>query len=95
MKVIANSGMEEILILTGESRGQSNVEYIGEEHKCNEYQHFDRSRPSLSVFLGISDVQDVDADEGDEGEGVGEDLCRSSEHIAAAESVTRKYAYGH
>lgn len=30
MKVIADSGMEEILILTGESRGQSNVEYIGE-----------------------------------------------------------------
>ena len=29
MKVIADSGMEEILILTGESRGQSNVEYIG------------------------------------------------------------------
>lgn len=29
MKVIAHSGMEEILILTGESRGQSNVEYIG------------------------------------------------------------------
>ena len=28
MKVIADSGMEEILILTGESRGQSNVEYI-------------------------------------------------------------------
>lgn len=33
MKVIANSGMEEILILTGESRGQSNVEYIGEACK--------------------------------------------------------------
>lgn len=30
MKVIAESGMEEILILTGESRGQSSVEYIGE-----------------------------------------------------------------
>ena len=30
MKVIADSGMEEILILTGESRAQSNVEYIGE-----------------------------------------------------------------
>lgn len=30
MKVIAGSGMEEILILTGESRGQSPVEYIGE-----------------------------------------------------------------
>lgn len=30
MKVIADSGMEEILILTGESRGQSSVEYIGE-----------------------------------------------------------------
>lgn len=29
MKVIADSGMEEILILTGESRGQSNIEYIG------------------------------------------------------------------
>ena len=30
MKVIADSGMEEILILTGESRTMSNVEYIGE-----------------------------------------------------------------
>lgn len=30
MKVIADSGMEEILILTGESRGMSSVEYIGE-----------------------------------------------------------------
>lgn len=33
MKVIADSGMEEILILTGESRVQSNVEYIGEACK--------------------------------------------------------------
>lgn len=33
MKVIADSGMEEILILTGESRDQSNVEYIGEACK--------------------------------------------------------------
>ena len=33
MKVIADSGMEEILILTGESRGQSSVEYIGEACK--------------------------------------------------------------
>jgi len=33
MKVIADSGMEEILILTGESRGQSNVEYIGQACK--------------------------------------------------------------
>ena len=33
MKVIADSGMEEILILTGESRGQSNVEYISEACK--------------------------------------------------------------
>lgn len=33
MKVIAESGMEEILILTGESRGMSNVEYIGEACK--------------------------------------------------------------
>ena len=33
MKVIAESGMEEILILTGESRGQSSVEYIGEACK--------------------------------------------------------------
>lgn len=33
MKVIADSGMEEILILTGESRGQSDVEYIGEACK--------------------------------------------------------------
>lgn len=30
MKIIAESGMEEILILTGESRAQSSVEYIGE-----------------------------------------------------------------
>ncbi len=30
MKVIADSGMEEILILTGESRSRSSVEYIGE-----------------------------------------------------------------
>ena len=33
MKVIADSGMEEILILTGESRDRSNVEYIGEACK--------------------------------------------------------------
>jgi len=33
MKVIAESGMEEILILTGESRGQSDVKYIGEACK--------------------------------------------------------------
>ena len=33
MKVIAESGMEEILILTGESRAQSSVEYIGEACK--------------------------------------------------------------
>lgn len=33
MKVIAESGMEEILILTGESRAQSNVAYIGEACK--------------------------------------------------------------
>ena len=30
MKVIADSGIEEILMLTGESRAQSDVEYIGE-----------------------------------------------------------------
>ncbi len=30
MRVISQSGMEEILLLTGESRGMSNVEYIGE-----------------------------------------------------------------
>ncbi len=30
MKVIADSGMEEILILTGESRAKSDVQYIGE-----------------------------------------------------------------
>ncbi|MBQ7178615.1 MAG: 2-iminoacetate synthase ThiH [Victivallales bacterium] len=30
MKIIAASGMEEILILTGESRAKSNVEYIGD-----------------------------------------------------------------
>lgn len=30
MQIIADSGMEEILILTGESRSQSGVEYIGE-----------------------------------------------------------------
>lgn len=33
MQVIANSGMEEILILTGESRSQSDVQYIGEACK--------------------------------------------------------------
>lgn len=33
MQVIADSGMEEILLLTGESRSQSNVEYIGEACK--------------------------------------------------------------
>lgn len=33
MKVIADSGIEEILILTGESRSRSNVEYIGEACK--------------------------------------------------------------
>lgn len=33
MKVIADSGMEEILILTGESRGASDVKYIGEACK--------------------------------------------------------------
>ena len=33
MKVIADSGMEEILILTGESRAQSDVQYIGEAVK--------------------------------------------------------------
>ncbi|HIZ84402.1 MAG TPA: 2-iminoacetate synthase ThiH [Firmicutes bacterium] len=33
MKVIADSGMEEILILTGESRAQSDVPYIGEACK--------------------------------------------------------------
>ena len=33
MQVIAKSGMEEILILTGESRKESDVEYIGEACK--------------------------------------------------------------
>ena len=33
MQIIADSGMEEILILTGESRGMSNVQYIGEACK--------------------------------------------------------------
>ena len=33
MKIIADSGMEEILILTGESRAQSDVKYIGEACK--------------------------------------------------------------
>ena len=33
MNVIADSGMEEILILTGESRAKSNIEYIGEACK--------------------------------------------------------------
>ena len=33
MKIIADSGMEEILILTGESRRQSDVNYIGEACK--------------------------------------------------------------
>ena len=33
MKVIADSGMEEILILTGESRAQSDIDYIGKACK--------------------------------------------------------------
>lgn len=33
MKIIADSGMEEILLLTGESKGKSPVEYIGEACK--------------------------------------------------------------
>ena len=33
MKIIADSGMEEILILTGESRAKSGIEYIGEACK--------------------------------------------------------------
>jgi len=33
MKVISDSGMEEILILTGESRAQSDIDYIGEACK--------------------------------------------------------------
>ncbi len=33
MKIIADSGMEEILLLTGESRSKSSVEYIGEACK--------------------------------------------------------------
>lgn len=33
MKIIADSGMEEILILTGESRTHSNIEYIGKACK--------------------------------------------------------------
>ncbi len=33
MQIIADSGMEEILILTGESRAQSDVQYIGEACK--------------------------------------------------------------
>ena len=40
MKVIADSGMEEILILTGESRTMSDVEYIGEACKlARKYFH--------------------------------------------------------
>jgi len=35
MKVIAESGMEEILILTGESRSKSSIEYIGEACKLS------------------------------------------------------------
>ena len=38
MKVIADSGIEEILMLTGESRGMSDVKYIGEAYKlASEY----------------------------------------------------------
>jgi len=33
MQIISESGMEEILILTGESKSQSNIEYIGEACK--------------------------------------------------------------
>jgi len=35
MKIIADSGIEEILMLTGESRSQSNIEYIGEACKLS------------------------------------------------------------
>lgn len=35
MKVIADSGMEEILLLTGESKAKSSVEYIGEACKLS------------------------------------------------------------
>ena len=45
MQVIADSGMEEILILTGESRAQSDVEYIGEGW---------RSTPSTPTSTAIS-----------------------------------------
>ena len=41
MKVIADSGMEEILILTGESRGQSDINYIGEACKLAIVKDFD------------------------------------------------------
>ena len=33
MKIIADSGMEEILLLTGESRSVSDIKYIGEACK--------------------------------------------------------------
>ena len=52
MKVISDSGMEEILILTGESRAQSNVEYIGAAtyiHAAVPVSHDTFARPNLSL----------------------------------------------
>ena len=56
MQVIADSGMEEILILTGESRGMSNVEYIGEACKLlfNMYFRF--------LFVGGIDEYEDDTE---------------------------------
>ena len=50
MQIIADSGMEEILILTGESRKMSDVAYIGEACKLAASEH------KVSIFaLGQSD----------------------------------------
>lgn len=57
MQVIADSGMEEILILTGESRAQSDVEYIGEACKlARKYFRMVgwRSTPSTPTSTAIS-----------------------------------------
>ena len=51
MKVIADSGMEEILILTGESRAQSDVKYIVSKSAQTVYSAFQAYTP---ISLGIA-----------------------------------------
>ena len=58
MKVIADSGMEEILLLTGESRTQSGVDYIGESMQAGKELFPQwwalRSIPSIRTNTAIS-----------------------------------------